>query len=193
MRRPVVGIIGNMTLLNETYAVHAGGTMNSQAVAEVAGCLPLIIPSDPRFVSVQELLDLCDGFLLTGGRPNVHPEEYGEEATAGAWLLRPVARCDDAAPDPRLRGARPAVPGHLPGLSGSERGHGRHALPRNPRSAGPDEPPDAARWHAGRKVRPAPSGAVHAGRGVSPPDGGGRGDDQFAARTGDQDARVRAS
>ena len=78
-RRPVVGIIGNMNLLNESYPVHAGGTMNSEAVAEVSGCLPIIIPSDPRLVSVADLLDLCDGFLLTGGRPNVHPSEYGDE------------------------------------------------------------------------------------------------------------------
>jgi putative glutamine amidotransferase len=82
-RRPVVGIIGNMTLLNERYPVHAGGTMNSEAVAEVSGCIPLIIPSDPRYVSVLELLELCDGFLLTGGRPNVHPSEYGEDETPG--------------------------------------------------------------------------------------------------------------
>ncbi len=80
-RRPVVGIIGNSYLINDRYPVHSGGTMNSAAVAEVAGCLPLIIPSDPRYVSVAELLDLCDGFLLTGGRPNVHPEEYGEPET----------------------------------------------------------------------------------------------------------------
>ncbi len=80
-RRPVVGIIGNMTLLNETYPVHAGGTMNTEAVALVSGCLPLIIPTDPNFVSVAELLELCDGFLLTGGRPNVHPSEYGEDET----------------------------------------------------------------------------------------------------------------
>ncbi len=80
-RRPVVGIIGNSYMMNDRYPVHSGGTMNSAAVAEVAGCLPLIIPSDPRFVTVAELLDLCDGFLLTGGRPNVHPSEYGEEET----------------------------------------------------------------------------------------------------------------
>ena len=79
--RPVVGIIGNAHLINETYATHAGGVMNSAAVAEVAGALPLLIPSDPRYVSVAELMEVCDGFLLTGGRPNVHPEEYGEEAT----------------------------------------------------------------------------------------------------------------
>ena len=56
--------------------------MNSQAIAEVSGGMPLLIPADPRYVSVAELLETCDGFLLTGGRPNVHPEEYGEEATA---------------------------------------------------------------------------------------------------------------
>ena len=79
--RPVVGIIGNSYLINDQYPTHAGGTMNSEAVSEVAGCLPLVIPSDPRFVSVEELLGVCDGILLTGGRPNVHPEEYGEAET----------------------------------------------------------------------------------------------------------------
>ena len=67
--RPVIGIIGNSLSLNDRYPVHVGGTMNSDAVAQVAGCLPLIIPSDPRYVTVPELLDLCDGFLLTGGDP----------------------------------------------------------------------------------------------------------------------------
>lgn len=82
MARPIVGIIGNSYLLNDQYPVHAGGQMNSDAVSEVAGCMPLIIPSDPKQVSVAELLEVCDGFLLTGGRPNVHPEEYGEAETA---------------------------------------------------------------------------------------------------------------
>ncbi|GAB5436514.1 gamma-glutamyl-gamma-aminobutyrate hydrolase family protein [Falsiruegeria mediterranea] len=81
MSRPVVGIIGNSYLMNDQYPTHAGGTMNSDAVANVAGCMPLLIPADPRFLSVDELLDTCDGFLLTGGRPNVHPEEYGEPET----------------------------------------------------------------------------------------------------------------
>ncbi|MDP3860196.1 MAG: gamma-glutamyl-gamma-aminobutyrate hydrolase family protein [Phaeovulum sp.] len=79
--RPVIGIIGNAYELNDRYPVHAGGTMNSQAVAEVAGAMPLLIPADPRFVSVPELMAVCDGFLLTGGQPNVHPSEYGEAET----------------------------------------------------------------------------------------------------------------
>jgi putative glutamine amidotransferase len=81
MARPVIGIIGNAHLVNETYLTHAGGRMISQAVAEVAGGMPLIIPTDPDLVSVAELMEVCDGFLFTGGRPNVHPEEYGEAET----------------------------------------------------------------------------------------------------------------
>jgi putative glutamine amidotransferase len=81
MVRPVIGIISNSHLINDQYPAHAGGTMNSEAVAEVSGAIPLLIPADPRFVQVNELLDVCDGFLLTGGRPNVHPAEYGEDET----------------------------------------------------------------------------------------------------------------
>ncbi len=81
MTRPIVGIIGNHHLINDQYPAHAGGSMNSEAVACVADCVPLLIPADPRLLSVAELMEACDGFVLTGGRPNVHPEEYGEEAT----------------------------------------------------------------------------------------------------------------
>lgn len=81
MARPIVGIIGNSYLLNDEYPAHAGGTMNSEAVSQVAGAIPFVVPADPRFVSVDELMETCAGFLLTGGRPNVHPEEYGEPET----------------------------------------------------------------------------------------------------------------
>jgi putative glutamine amidotransferase len=108
--RPVIGIIGNSHLINNQYATHAGGAMNSCAVAHVAGALPLIIPSDPGLVSVAELMAVCDGFLLTGGRPNVHPQEYGEEETPahGAFdrsrdaLVLPLVRACVAAGQPFL-------------------------------------------------------------------------------------------
>jgi len=81
MARPIIGIIGNHHLINDEYPAHAGGAMNSCAVAQVAGCLPMIVPADPAVVTVADLLETCDGFLLTGGRPNVHPSEYGEPET----------------------------------------------------------------------------------------------------------------
>lgn len=99
-RRPVVGIIGNSALLHESYPVHATGVMNSAAIAEVAGATPLTIPADPRFVSVADLLEACDGFLLTGGRPNVHPEEYGEDPTPAHGDFD---RCRDAITLPLVR------------------------------------------------------------------------------------------
>lgn len=79
--RPKVGIIGNSHTVYTTYNIQAGGVLNCEAVNQVADCLPLVIPSDPALVSVEELLENFDGFLLTGGRANVHPKEYGEELT----------------------------------------------------------------------------------------------------------------
>lgn len=99
-RRPVVGIIGNTGVIGDTNPVHAGGQMTSEAVAGVAECLPVIIPSDPRLVCVAELLQLCDGFLLTGGRPNVHPSEYGEAETPAHGAFD---RCRDAITLPLIR------------------------------------------------------------------------------------------
>lgn len=81
MRKPVIGIIGNLYLINDEYPAHCAGTMNSSAIANVADALPLIVPTDPNFVDIDHLMEVCDGFLFTGGRPNVHPEEYGHEPT----------------------------------------------------------------------------------------------------------------
>jgi len=77
----VVGIIGNAHLLNDQYPVHIGGQMNSEAIRRVSGAQPLIVPSCPDLIDFAELRRVCDGFLFTGGRANVHPEEYGEEET----------------------------------------------------------------------------------------------------------------
>ena len=81
MRKPVVGIIGNQYLINDEYPVHAVGTMNSSAVAHVAGAIPMIVPTDPEMVDICDLMEICDGFVFTGARPNVHPEEYGHAPT----------------------------------------------------------------------------------------------------------------
>jgi putative glutamine amidotransferase len=82
MRRPVIGIVGNSYLINDEYPVHAVGHMNTRAISDVAQAIPMIVPTDPAVVTIEELMSVCDGFLFTGGRPNVHPEEYGEVPTA---------------------------------------------------------------------------------------------------------------
>lgn len=79
--RPVIGIIGNSFLINDDYHIFGAGKLNAAAVAEACGGMPMIVPTDPNLVTVPELMAICDGFVFTGARANVHPEEYGHEAT----------------------------------------------------------------------------------------------------------------
>lgn len=81
MARPIVGIIGNYHLINDEYPVQAVGESNISAVSEVADALPLLVPSLPQAIDLPSLFEACDGFVLTGGRPNVHPHFYGVEPT----------------------------------------------------------------------------------------------------------------
>jgi putative glutamine amidotransferase len=81
MARPIIGIISNQHLINDEYVVQAAGMINISAVAEVAEGVPLLVPADPDMVRISDLLEHCAGFVFTGGRANVHPEEYGEAET----------------------------------------------------------------------------------------------------------------
>lgn len=81
MSRPVIGIIGNSHLLNDTYPAQVAGLSCIEAVADLTGAIPLVVPALPMVGSISDLLSVCDGFLFPGGRPNVHPSLYGHEAT----------------------------------------------------------------------------------------------------------------
>lgn len=100
MARPVIGIIGNFYLINDEYPAHAVGAMNSYAVANVAGGLPLIVPTDPALVDIMQLMQICDGFVFTGGRQNVHPEEYGHSPSEAHGTFD---RCRDRIALPLIR------------------------------------------------------------------------------------------
>ena len=169
MARPTIGIIGNHHLIDESYPVHAGGTMNSDAVAQVAGGLPLIVPTDPRFAPVEELLETCDGFLLTGGRPNVHPEEYGHTPTEAHGAFD---RARDAVSPCRWCAACVArgqpVFGVCRGFQEVNVAMGGTLHPEIRESARGATTTHAARRHAGGEVRPASLRRFTQG-GVSPP------------------------
>jgi len=57
------------------------GVRNTEAVAQIAQGAPIILPGQPDALDTPRLLDMLDGLVLTGGRPNVHPRFYGEEVT----------------------------------------------------------------------------------------------------------------
>lgn len=83
----MIGVSGSRIMAEGTYPVQAAGERNLAAIAQVAGCLPLIIPGLPEAEDIGGLLDTCDGFVLTGGRANVHPSFYGEEPTPAHGLF----------------------------------------------------------------------------------------------------------
>lgn len=78
-RRAVVGVIGNAHLVENRFAVQHVGERNLRAVAEVANALPLMFAGDPEITDLEQLLELVDGILLTGGRANVHPAHFNTE------------------------------------------------------------------------------------------------------------------
>lgn len=81
MKRPVIGITGNSHLIDGFYPAQTGGLMSINAINRVCESIGLIIPSIPENAKVRELMAICDGFLFTGARPNVHPKFYGEKET----------------------------------------------------------------------------------------------------------------
>lgn len=79
--RPLIGIAASYHKVEEAYEVQMTGRRTLEAVAEVADCLPMMIPGLPHAVDIGDLCQTLDGIVLTGARANVHPKHYGEGLT----------------------------------------------------------------------------------------------------------------
>jgi len=78
--RPLVGLPAD-THENGGFLYHSVGDKYVRAVAEVAQCVPVMIPALADAVDMDHLLDHLDGILMTGAVSNVHPPRYGMDAT----------------------------------------------------------------------------------------------------------------
>ena len=141
--KPVVGVIGNAQVVNDRHNVQLVGQRNMRAIAEVTGALPLMFAGTPDITDIDALLGAVDGILLTGARANVHPTRFGVEPHPRHEPYD-SSRRPGAGAGQGLRRARRAAVRHLPRLSGDERRVRRLAASRDPRAAGPHEPPHAA-------------------------------------------------
>jgi putative glutamine amidotransferase len=79
-RKPVVGVIGSLHLMEGKFPAQRVGERNLRAVADAAGALPLMFAGSLEITNIGALLDSVDGILLTGARANVHPSLFGHEA-----------------------------------------------------------------------------------------------------------------
>jgi putative glutamine amidotransferase len=78
------------------------GRKYSAAVAEVADCQPLLMPLGPSMADVGAVLDIADGFLLSGCLSNVEPVHYSVEVPLDPGM---VDRDRDALTLPLIRSA----------------------------------------------------------------------------------------
>jgi putative glutamine amidotransferase len=80
-RRPLIGVTAFLHRIDDAWEAQICGNRTPEAVAEVSGGLPLILPGLPGTAETAELVGLLDGLMLTGARPNVHPSFYGHDET----------------------------------------------------------------------------------------------------------------
>lgn len=78
MSRPIVVIPGCTKQIGD-YTFDAVSRRYSAAVAEAAGCQPLLIPLDDALVDIGSILAVAKGILLSGSPSNVEPSHYSDE------------------------------------------------------------------------------------------------------------------
>lgn len=74
MRKPLIGVVPLVDADRESYWMLPGYMKG----VEQAGGIPVMLPLTSDRESLEQLIDTCDGFLLTGGQ-DVSPAVYGEE------------------------------------------------------------------------------------------------------------------
>jgi hypothetical protein len=89
MKKPLVGVIGSSHLVNDRIAVQQCGMRNLQALAEVAGALPMMFAGCPDITNVEALLEAVDGILLTGGRALWRVPWIARTERGFRWLSAP--------------------------------------------------------------------------------------------------------
>lgn len=86
----------------ENYTWHAAPQQYLVAATEVAGVLPVLVPSLGDRLDLDELLASVDGVMLTGARSNVHPSLYGGDSSEANGPYDPAR---DATSMPLIRRA----------------------------------------------------------------------------------------
>jgi len=102
MRRKTVGIIGSALTEGPGAPGQRANNRYIEAVAAITGAVPLIIPSLPGTQDIGHLIEILDGIVLTGARPNVYPTLFGAEP---APAYEPYDRGRDGVALPLVRAA----------------------------------------------------------------------------------------
>ncbi len=77
-KKPLIGIPAT-PYENEGHTSHRVSEKYIHCTVEMTDCVPIVIPAVGEAVSGSCLVEILDGLMLTGGRPNVEPHQYGGE------------------------------------------------------------------------------------------------------------------
>ena len=77
-KKPLIGIPATPYEL-DGHTSHRVSEKYIHCAVEMTGCVPVLIPAVGDCVSTSCLVEILDGVMLTGGRPNVEPHQYGGE------------------------------------------------------------------------------------------------------------------
>ena len=93
---PVVGIICDKEIIGP-HPFHIAGEKYIKAISSFSNCLPLLIPATADKSSMDQLLNMLDGILCTGGYSMVDPLNYQDEAAEADTKLD-IARDNTSLP-----------------------------------------------------------------------------------------------
>jgi len=77
-RRPIIAVPADRRVLHP-HPSHVSGEKYLKALLDGANALPIIVPSLPDDIEVDEILERVDGITLTGSYSNVEPHHYGDD------------------------------------------------------------------------------------------------------------------
>ena len=80
MTTPLVAVVAD-ALVHESYVWHATPDTYLNALRDVAGLQPIIVPAFGDRTDFDSILSVVGGVMLTGARSNVHPDNYGVAET----------------------------------------------------------------------------------------------------------------
>ena len=82
--KPIIGLLAEIDNRRNTKVQHGYALTISNA-----GGIPVLLPQTDSLEAIKDYIDLCDGFLFTGGA-DVSPARYGEEARPTLGKLQPL-------------------------------------------------------------------------------------------------------
>lgn len=111
MNKPIIGVLP----LADVKTGYAWMKPNYISALTAAGAVPVILPLTQDAALLEELLQACDGFLLTGGY-DIDPQLYGEESLPECGAITEGLDRMEAALIPRILSADKPMLGICRGL-----------------------------------------------------------------------------